>query len=63
MSIAVTEENQVYNWGFLGDGEKQFSLIEDFGKMKEDIVDVKLGNTFMLFLTSSGKVYFKGSIS
>lgn len=42
---------------------KQFSLLEDFSKKNEEIIDIKLGNTFILVLSHSGKVYFKGAIS
>jgi len=60
MSIAITEENEIFRWGFIGDEFSQFSLLEEF---KEEIIDVKLGTTFLLVLTSNGKVYFKGAIS
>ena len=57
-SMAVTEDNEIFEWGF--SESDQFS---QFASFDEEVADVKLGSTFTLILTESGKVWFKGEIT
>lgn len=60
-SLAITTENQVYEWGFNADGDEQFNVIH--AELPEEMVDVKMGLQFNMFLTKDGEVYASGIIS
>jgi alpha-tubulin suppressor-like RCC1 family protein len=60
-SIAVTSDNEVYEWGFTGSEGQQFQLLHD--QLPEEIVDVKLGTEFNLFLAKSGTLWVSGAIT
>lgn len=61
-SVAVDTDNQIYEWGYQNDPDRpQFYCYEDF--KDSEIVDVKLGLTFMLVLTSDGRVHYNGEIT
>ena len=51
-SVAVTTDNEVYEWGFTGSEGEQFQRIVE--ELPEEIVDVKLGLEFNLYLAKSG---------
>jgi hypothetical protein len=50
--VAVTTDNEVYEWGFTGSEGEQFQRIVE--ELPEEIVDVKLGLEFNLYLAKSG---------
>ena len=56
-SIAVTSDNEVYEWGFTG------SEGELFHELPEEMIDVKLGLEFNLFLAKSGTLWISGAIT
>lgn len=70
-SVALTEDGKVYEWGFVGSEKKQFNILHDFSqdssdKNKEEvdeIIDIKCGLEFTLFLSKNGKAYIIGAIS
>lgn len=53
--MAITSDNEVYEWGFTGGEGEQFQLIVE--SLPEEIKDVKLGLSFNLFLGVSGHLY------
>ena len=60
-SIAITAENEVYEWGFTGsEGEQYQRVVEE---LPEEIIDIKLGLEFNLFLAKSGQVWVQGEIT
>ena len=59
-SLAITSENEVYEWGFVGSEGTQFKKIVDLpGPCK----DVQIGLEFNLFLLEDGSVYMFGAIT
>ncbi len=60
-SIAVTTDSQVFEWGFTGSEGEQFQVIHD--SLPEEMIDVKLGLGFNLFLAKGGNVYISGEIT
>lgn len=59
-SIAVTSDNEVYEWGFTGSEGEQFQLLHE---LPEEMIDVKLGLEFNLFLAKSGTLWISGAIT
>ena len=72
-SVALTEDGKVYEWGFLGSDKKQFHLLHDFSQDTEtdadgnetpwDIIDIKCGPEYTMFLNKNGKAWIIGTIS
>jgi len=59
-SIAVTTDNEVYEWGFTGSEGSQFQKLFD---LPQDVVDVQLGTEFNLYLDRQGTVWVSGAIT
>ena len=59
-SIAITTENKVYEWGFVGDDGMQFRKLFN---LPEECLQVEIGLEFNLFLLKDGQVYFSGVIT
>eukprot|EP00347_Sterkiella_histriomuscorum_P023980 403332724 len=59
-SIAVTAENEVYEWGFTGEEGQQFQKLYD---LPEDVQEIALGTEFNMFLTKNGNIWMSGEIS
>lgn len=59
-SLAVTESNEVYEWGFVGSENEQFTKICEL-PMK--CLQVEIGLEFNLFLLEDGSVHMSGAIT
>ena len=70
-SVALTQDGSVYEWGFVGSDYEQFHKIHDFSELlksadkesDDEIVDIKCGLQFTIFLSKNGKVWISGCIS
>ncbi|CAI2379944.1 unnamed protein product [Moneuplotes crassus] len=68
-SVALVDNGKVYEWGFLGSEKKQFNILYDFYSedsildSEDEIIDIKCGLEYTLFLSKEGKVYIIGTIS
>lgn len=59
-SIAITTENRVYEWGFVGSEGMQFKKLFN---LPEECIQVEIGLEFNLFLLKNGSVYMSGAIT
>jgi len=59
-SLAITDTNDVYEWGFVGSDSMQFKKLFTLpGPCKE----VEIGLEFNIFILENGSVYFSGVIT
>jgi alpha-tubulin suppressor-like RCC1 family protein len=65
--VAITEDGKVYEWGFLGSEKQQFHILHDFAAdenfVNDEIIDIKCGLEFTLFLSKNGNAYVIGAIT
>ena len=59
-SIAVTSDNQVFEWGFTGSDGEQFQQLH---QLEEPVKEVRIGLEFNLFLGQSGTLWYSGAIT
>ena len=59
-SIAITTENKVYEWGFVGEDGIQFKKLFN---LPDECIQVEIGLEFNLFLLKNGAVYMSGIIT
>jgi len=59
-SIAITTENKVYEWGFVGSDGMQFAKLFN---LPQECLQVEIGLEFNLFLLKDGTVHMSGAIT
>ena len=59
-SIAITNDNEVYEWGFVGSDGTQFTKLYD---LPGNCIQVECGLEFNLFLLEGGHLYMSGAIT
>ena len=66
-SVCMTEDGKVYEWGFVGSEKRQFNILHDFSQTDSEvpveIIDIKCGLEYTIFLSKNGKVFIIGTIS
>ena len=70
-SVALTEDGSVYEWGFVGSEFEQFHKIHDINEVlkasdngsDDEIIDIKCGLQFNIFLSKNGQAWISGWIS